>query len=251
MQVHAQFIWLCTGTPLSRSVGNLKSGETLLGHSAKHGLDLFRANGSATHPLGPWLVLQLRKLMMRHTKSMRIGGEVALSLPEADTKTIWLEFTPEERRMYNTAVSSDTKRMHKALEEGATGMALEMAVATRRAACSNAYAKNYDGDSVLNPAYGEDQLKAVCTNHVEQATEVHHVAYESGLQEGIHLEARQVHQAACSARRLARAATGGRMQARGRLHPLSCLAPQYCGDAARLQLCGERVLRNDGGQQAA
>ena len=36
------------------------------------------------------MVAWLRKYMIRHTKAMRIGGEVALALPEADCQTVAL-----------------------------------------------------------------------------------------------------------------------------------------------------------------
>ena len=34
------------------------------------------------------VVASLRKIMIRHTKSMRIGGSVALALPDADCETV-------------------------------------------------------------------------------------------------------------------------------------------------------------------
>jgi hypothetical protein len=45
-------------------------------------------------------VARLRKVMIRHTKSQRIGGEVALALPDADCQTVWLEMTDDERMLY-------------------------------------------------------------------------------------------------------------------------------------------------------
>ena len=47
------------------------------------------------------IVDELRKLMIRHTKSQRIGGEAALSLPEADCQTVWVTMTPHERVLYD------------------------------------------------------------------------------------------------------------------------------------------------------
>lgn len=38
--------------------------------------------------------------MIRHTKNMRIGGDVALALPDADCRTVWLEMTEDERLLY-------------------------------------------------------------------------------------------------------------------------------------------------------
>ena len=36
-------------------------------------------------------------------RDMRIGGEVALSLPDSDSRTIWLTMSPEEAAMYKKA----------------------------------------------------------------------------------------------------------------------------------------------------
>ena len=44
------------------------------------------------------LVERLRKVMIRHTKRQRIGGDVALALPDADCKTLWLEMSEDERQ---------------------------------------------------------------------------------------------------------------------------------------------------------
>ena len=42
------------------------------------------------------VVDRLKKLMIRHTKSQRIGGQVALSLPETDHATVWLDMSDDE-----------------------------------------------------------------------------------------------------------------------------------------------------------
>ena len=42
------------------------------------------------------VVDRLKKIMIRHTKSQRIGGQVALSLPETDHATVWLDMTDDE-----------------------------------------------------------------------------------------------------------------------------------------------------------
>jgi hypothetical protein len=42
------------------------------------------------------VVDRLKKIMIRHTKSQRIGGQVALSLPETDQATVWLDMSDDE-----------------------------------------------------------------------------------------------------------------------------------------------------------
>ena len=44
------------------------------------------------------VVDRLKKIMIRHTKSQRIGGEVALSLPDTDHATVWLDMSDDEAR---------------------------------------------------------------------------------------------------------------------------------------------------------
>ena len=53
------------------------------------------------------IVACLRKLMIRHTKAQRINGAAALSLPEADTSTVYLTMNAEEQRLYKIARKLD------------------------------------------------------------------------------------------------------------------------------------------------
>ena len=41
--------------------------------------------------------------MIRHTKSQRIAGNVALALPAADCQTVWLDMSSAERTLYSLA----------------------------------------------------------------------------------------------------------------------------------------------------
>ena len=49
----------------------------------------------------------MRKFMIRHTKSMRIGGDVALALPDAECKTVWLDMSADEKVLYQLHVCAD------------------------------------------------------------------------------------------------------------------------------------------------
>ena len=128
-------VWLVTGTPFSTSLNQLKYQACVLGHSLD-GLQLKRgklrdatvasAHGARPSPPPPKLspltsppfatrkdvwknsysgppqldndevVDRLKKIMIRHTKSQRIGGQVALSLPETDQTTVWLDMSDDE-----------------------------------------------------------------------------------------------------------------------------------------------------------
>jgi len=110
--------WLVSGTPFSTSLDQLEAQSALLGcHSFASGNGysngssdlklLGLGQGFATHDRPEYLsndavVDWLRKRMIRHTKRMRIGGDVALALPDADCRTVWLDMTPDERLLYGS-----------------------------------------------------------------------------------------------------------------------------------------------------
>ena len=64
---------------------------------------------------------------------MRIGGAVALALPEADARTVWLTMTPLERRLYDRAVAK-TAFKPEWIERGVKVAYLEMQIGVRYAA---------------------------------------------------------------------------------------------------------------------
>jgi SNF2 family DNA or RNA helicase len=97
------------------------------------------ALSSAGQQLDAQLVTKLKKLMIRHTKGQRIGGDVALALPESDTETVWLTMTSLERQMYAKAVEADTRLASKLQQEGGNAFRLEMSLRHRRGACSDVY----------------------------------------------------------------------------------------------------------------
>jgi superfamily II DNA or RNA helicase len=132
-QYQTSLMWLVTATPISTDLRQLTNQAHLLGQW-EHGLKLKEIShgiisvpwppkpGDSNYPM--WqictnqgrdpetaapkrqvkneeLVERLRKLIIRHTKSQRIGGEVALALPETECSTLWLEMSEDERVMYN------------------------------------------------------------------------------------------------------------------------------------------------------
>ena len=104
MSVPASHTWLVTGTPFSAGLADLTMQARLL-HQWGSGVklrDLLGIGSSSTRPVfsNEKVVEALRKVMMRHTKRMRIGGEVALSLPEADCQTVWLTMSDDEKVLY-------------------------------------------------------------------------------------------------------------------------------------------------------
>lgn len=146
-----RYVWMLTGTPVSSTTRDLEFGMlTLLGtpplaqpftseaaSSKKAGAPprVFEPPPSAS------LAAALRQLMIRHTKQMRIGGAAALALPDKDVSIVWLEMNQAERALYHQGCRHEEKRVRdlRMLEEGAPAYRLELAVAFRRQACSNAY----------------------------------------------------------------------------------------------------------------
>ena len=143
------FVWLLTGTPISSTTRDLEFGMlTLLGcppiaqpFTSEAPSKRAIAARIFEPPPSAALALQLRKLMIRHTKQMRIGGAEALALPDKDVSIVWLEMNAVERELYHKGCRHEEKRVHdlRTLSEGAPAYRLELAVAFRRQACSNAY----------------------------------------------------------------------------------------------------------------
>ena len=144
-----QLVWMLTGTPVSSTTRDLEFGMLTLLGSPPLALPFTRDGPSKKAnerpifepPPSAALASALRKLMMRHTKQMRIGGAAALALPDKDVSVVWLQMNDTERELYHKGARHEEKRVHdlRTLGEGAPGYRLELAVAFRRQACSNAY----------------------------------------------------------------------------------------------------------------
>uniref|UniRef100_A0A7S4BGJ8 Helicase ATP-binding domain-containing protein n=1 Tax=Chrysotila carterae TaxID=13221 RepID=A0A7S4BGJ8_CHRCT len=131
-----KFVWGVTATPITSSVDDLGVVAELLGQKKR--LKNACSGTRFTHSV----VALLRRLMIRHTKSQRIGGAVALALPEADAQTVWLEMKKDERAKY------DDIRQAGLQEQGALLFALERRLQQRRYACAGVRAENKIG---INP----------------------------------------------------------------------------------------------------
>lgn len=79
------------------------------------------------------LVRVLQEVMIRHTKSQRIGGDVALALPDSQSSTVWLTMTPDERTLYSQSVRSASDIPLRGIDRSA----FEMHQARVRQACSH------------------------------------------------------------------------------------------------------------------
>ena len=85
-----RFVWMLTGTPISSSTSDLSFGMVSLLGKPPLVEPFLTAGGEAGEEFRPppsaSLATVLRKLVTRHLKSQRIGGQEALSLPE---KEVW------------------------------------------------------------------------------------------------------------------------------------------------------------------
>lgn len=135
---YADHLWAVTGTPLSSSYNDVKKAAMWLGHWST-GLQLGAMKLTPAHFFASFRD-KLRKLMIRHTKSMQIGGADALSLPMLTSETIFLSMGVFERHLYNkvhSAVVSE-KRVLEASRVGCSGLELGMALARLyQANCGN------------------------------------------------------------------------------------------------------------------
>jgi superfamily II DNA or RNA helicase len=137
-----RFVWMLTGTPISSSTSDLSFGMvSLLGKPPI--IEPFLQAGGAGEEFRPppsaSLATVLRKLVIRHLKSQRIGGQAALSLPEKDAAVVWLDMKEDERALYRKAAAHEDFRVGHVRATGAPGHRLDLAVALRRQAASNAY----------------------------------------------------------------------------------------------------------------
>ena len=126
--VKANSIWCVSGTPFTSSFDELKTTAKIIGHLYK-GIRLVdflkQLKGS------PEVVTALKSVMIRHTKSQHIGGEVALSLPDATTETILLTMNDSESKIYKQAVVRNFKQLTF------KPMQMEMILLQRRVVCAN------------------------------------------------------------------------------------------------------------------
>ena len=107
-----------TSTPPTPSDPTVHAQASILGRAIEgrdwvmgeqeRGLDRYRIVYTPQH------AVHLRKLMIRHTKSMLIGGAAALALPDTSCTTLWLDMSAEcaPFRLDPTTVPTTLTRVH-------------------------------------------------------------------------------------------------------------------------------------------
>ena len=132
LRVPANHVWCVTGTPFSAGLPDLDYQARLLGHwsdgmhlsvkmkgvnkiseMSQAQLAQYMLPGGSMSSIGKLsseeLVAELRTLMIRHVKAQRIGGEVALALPDASSETVWLQMSADEKLLYGLHACYDGK----------------------------------------------------------------------------------------------------------------------------------------------
>jgi SNF2 family DNA or RNA helicase len=132
LRVPANHVWCVTGTPFSAGLPDLDYQARLLGHwsdgmhlsvkikgvnkvseMTQAQLAQYMLPGGSLRSIGKLsseeVVAELRTLMIRHVKAQRIGGEVALALPDASSETVWLQMSADEKLLYGLHACYDGK----------------------------------------------------------------------------------------------------------------------------------------------
>ena len=157
------FVWCVTGTPVSKSMDDLKGAAVMLGHWS-NGLRLVDHDPSPNRQTADLL----KQLMIRHTMEQRLGsGDKALALPDATTETVWLDMSADERAMYQSACTYENNpHWRSLLRSGARTNVVELRMGQRRAACSNVYwkqcAEPKERGTAITGLYSRDQLLRMC-----------------------------------------------------------------------------------------
>ena len=151
----ASLRWAVTGTPISASFSDIRPVSNWLGHwgaDSPTSLKMSALTQACTGSLG-YLPVEtkqqrladladaLKHLMIRHTKSMQIGGEDALALPTLESETKFLDMAPYEKKIYRAVhlIARKLPQVQKSRKEGCDGFRLSMQLATMYQACTGAY----------------------------------------------------------------------------------------------------------------
>lgn len=85
------------------------------------------------------LVRYMQEVMIRHTKSQRIGGDVALALPDSDSATVLLEMTQDERTLYDYSKRTEGMDPNDIYRGAVNTRRFDLIMAKVRKACSHSY----------------------------------------------------------------------------------------------------------------
>ena len=149
--IYAGRRWAVTATPCVDSMSELSAQLRFLGLYSN--TDFSKIMSSYTTPLNQAAEL-LGKYMVRHTKSQRIGGDVALALPDATTTTIFLDMTLDERILYDYSIRTleygDRVCAKNYLKRGGRATHLQNTLTRVLGACGNSYSDHFANCSAFH-----------------------------------------------------------------------------------------------------
>ena len=164
--------WACTGTPISSDV------MELFGQFAALQLAPFSSQGFFSrfkYALGPQshrmngspapLYYALSRVLVRHTKHQKTGGETVLQLPPLTRESVAVAFAPEERRLYRAEHGAASAAFLGFSCKGAAHISkhmlqiMSLLVPLRRIASGGKLAAG-DLVSVTDPSDGDSGVKA-------------------------------------------------------------------------------------------
>ena len=137
-ELRATHKWAVTGTPMSKSVYDLRTQANIIDQHTHELSCLMRDTSMHHHGARDKLVAALRRVIIRHTKAQRIGGAAALSLPDEVVSTVVLEQTTAEQQMYRAAFAQSAYRRRNPPTQP---FGLSMALTRHRQACQQSRVK--------------------------------------------------------------------------------------------------------------
>ena len=136
--------------PIQTITNNFRSGGRQLGAE------------SVYNALTGTVVRVLREVMIRHTKNQRVGGAVALALPESDACTVWLDMTSHENVLYQMSLKLSEQSHRTIKSEAAHRSTLESKLIAVREACGQVY-RDPDSGSMIGRTGYREAFKAMHT----------------------------------------------------------------------------------------
>ncbi|PPQ64913.1 hypothetical protein CVT24_008253 [Panaeolus cyanescens] len=121
--VRAKYRWVLTGTPVTNTLADIY-GLLRFGHFRPwndwHSFDSHIAKVQILDaPLaGSRAQAVLKPLLLRRTKNSKLDGEPLLKLPVKDIEIVNLQFTPDEREIYNHLEGVTQMKINRFIKEG-------------------------------------------------------------------------------------------------------------------------------------
>jgi SNF2 family DNA or RNA helicase len=142
--------WAVTGTPFQGSARDLITQAYIIGQDAWgaasqpiHDVTTKYQSEKGSKGATRALVAALRPRMIRHTKAQRIGGAVALALPDEVVSTVTLEQSAAEQAEYKAVLSRGAYRVSSVRGGGKPCFAVAMAISAHRQACQRSRVKRH------------------------------------------------------------------------------------------------------------